>query len=124
MRVLVDMNLTPDWVGFLAAHAVESVHWSAIGDPRASDTTVMDWARRNAHVVSTHDLDFGALLALAGLSGPSVVQVRTEDVLPSAIGSRVINVLREHSRELELGALITVDEANQRVRVLPIRSRS
>jgi predicted nuclease of predicted toxin-antitoxin system len=31
MKVLLDMNLSPDWVGFLAVAGIESVHWSAIG---------------------------------------------------------------------------------------------
>jgi predicted nuclease of predicted toxin-antitoxin system len=42
----------------------------------------MAWARENGHVVLTHDLDFGTLLALTRANGPSVVQVRAQDVLP------------------------------------------
>lgn len=42
----------------------------------------MAWARANDRIVFTHDLDFGRLLALAGRVGPSVMQVRTQDVLP------------------------------------------
>ncbi len=42
----------------------------------------MDWARPSGYVVFTHDLDFGALLAASHAGGPSVIQVRAQDVLP------------------------------------------
>jgi hypothetical protein len=31
MRLLVDMNLTPRWVEFLASAEYEAVHWSSVG---------------------------------------------------------------------------------------------
>jgi predicted nuclease of predicted toxin-antitoxin system len=37
MKLVVDMNLPPRWIGFLAANNVDAVHWSTVGDPRASD---------------------------------------------------------------------------------------
>jgi predicted nuclease of predicted toxin-antitoxin system len=70
--------------------------------------------------VFTHDLDFGALLALTRARGPSVIQVRAQDVLPDAIGDLVARVLAEHAAALESGALVTVEPYAARVRVLPI----
>ncbi|HEX7505517.1 MAG TPA: DUF5615 family PIN-like protein, partial [Polyangia bacterium] len=35
----------------------ESVHWSEVGDPRASDLAIMTWAYDNGFVIFTHDLD-------------------------------------------------------------------
>ena len=61
MKVLIDMNLTPAWLGFLRGHGVEAVHWAYVGDPRATDTAIMSWARERRHLVFTHDLDFSAL---------------------------------------------------------------
>lgn len=121
MNILLDMNLPPTWVEFLAAHGVDAVHWSTVGDPRAPDSALMAWALANDHVVFTHDLDFGVLLALSGASGPSVLQVRTLDVTPEAIGDAVIQVLTLHGGELDRGAIVTFDQASQRVRLLPIR---
>jgi predicted nuclease of predicted toxin-antitoxin system len=72
-------------------------------------------------VIFTHDLDFGRLLALQDLGAPSVLQVRTQDVLPDAIGRVVIAALRTCTNELELGALVTVDPNGRRIRLLPIR---
>ncbi|MGO9833462.1 MAG: DUF5615 family PIN-like protein, partial [Polyangiaceae bacterium] len=62
--------------------------------------------REHGYVVFTHDLDFGTLLALTRARGPSVVQVRTQNVLPVAIGNLVVRVLTEHGASLEAGALV------------------
>ena len=121
MRLLLDMNLAPNWVGFLQEQGFEAVHWSTVGDPKASDATIMEWARRGGYVVFTHDLDFSALLAATEAIGPSVIQARTQDVLPEAIGGDVVQVLRTHAAALEEGAIVTVDKVTSRVRVLPIR---
>ena len=64
MKILIDMNLSPDWTAAFAAENIESVHWSTIGEPRAEDTEIMDYARMNDYIVFTHDLDFGTILAL------------------------------------------------------------
>ena len=42
MRILVDMNLSPQWCGVLAQNGFPSVHWSDVGDPKASDRTIME----------------------------------------------------------------------------------
>jgi predicted nuclease of predicted toxin-antitoxin system len=44
----------------------------------------------------THDLDFSTVLAYTEARGPSVVQLRTQDVLPDAIGTGIVRLLREH----------------------------
>lgn len=124
MKLLLDMNLPPRWVAFLQERGYDAVHWINIGDPRATDVTIMAWARDNGYVVFTHDLDFSALLAISHASGPSVLQVRTQDVLPDAIGEHVVQVLSTHDKVIEQGAVVTVDEANARVRILPIGSGS
>lgn len=80
----------------------------------------MRWARENAHVLVTHDLDFGALLATSGAGGPSVVQVRAQDVTPDVLEPTLVAVLRAHAEALEAGALVTADESSARVRVLPL----
>jgi len=120
MKILVDMNLSPDLCAVLAADGWSATHWSAIGDPRASDRAIFEWARSNEHIVLTHDLDFGAILAVTGADGPSVLQLRHHDVMPAACGRVVSDVLRQFERELRAGALLIVDERQTRVRVLPL----
>jgi len=121
MKILIDMNLSPDWVGVFSKHGIPAIHWLSIGDPRAKDSELMDWARRNSHTVFTHDLDFGTALALTRADGPSVIQVRTQDVTPAHLEKAVVSVLRANESLLDSGALIVLDEARSRVRILPIK---
>ena len=118
--LLLDMNLSPDWAPVLQQHGWQAVHWSDVGDPRASDREIMDWAVAHQYVVFTHDLDFGAMLALSHESGPSVLQVRAENVLPDYLEDSVIAALTQHEADLSSGALVVVDESRSRVRVLSI----
>jgi predicted nuclease of predicted toxin-antitoxin system len=122
MKILIDMNLPPRWVQVFAEARWEAVHWSQVGAPTASDREIMAWARDNGYIVFTHDLDFSALLAATQGSGPSVIQVRTQNILPQAIGNLVINAINQYEEELEKGAIITIDPVRARVRILPLRS--
>lgn len=119
VSLVIDMNLSVEWVAELTAHGWAVVHWSTVGDPRADDSVVMAWALANSCVVFTHDLDFGTTLALTHATGPSVLQVRGQDVLPDEIGPAVRAALRHYDSELAAGALVVVDPKKSRVRVLP-----
>lgn len=121
MKLLVDMNLSPRWVGLLADAGIEAVHWSRIGAKNAPDSEIMIHAGANGYVVLTHDLDFGAILAASHDEKPSVVQIRADDVSPDVIGRQVVVALRQMASELEEGALLTVDPNRTRLRVLPLR---
>jgi predicted nuclease of predicted toxin-antitoxin system len=116
LQIVVDMNLSPDWVANLAAHGWSAVHWSAIGPPSATDAEIMAWAIANQYVVFTHDLDFGTALALTHATGPSVLQVRGQDVLAEDIGPAVLAALRQFQAALEAGALVVVDWKKSRAR--------
>ncbi|HWP49570.1 MAG TPA: hypothetical protein VNM22_20595 [Candidatus Limnocylindrales bacterium] len=39
----------------------------------------------------------------------SVIQVRTQDILPQGLGSRLVQILRQYEPVLESGTLITVN---------------
>jgi len=124
MKIIVDMNLSPDCVEIFASHGLNAVHWSTIGDPRAEDPTLMQWARDNDYVVFTHDLDFGTLLALTQAESPSVIQVRTQDVTPHYLEAMVMDAFNKYESLLESGALIVIDESKSRVRILPLSKKS
>lgn len=76
IKILIDMNLSPDWVPLLQDAGWWATHWSTVGPPNATDRTLMDWAGSNGYVVFTHDMDFGTMLALTHKTRPSVLQVR------------------------------------------------
>jgi predicted nuclease of predicted toxin-antitoxin system len=121
MKVLLDMNLSPEWVGFLANAGIDAVHWSAIGLPNATDVEIMSVAGTHGFVVISHDLDFSAILASTRGEKPSVVQIRGEDLRIQTIGSAVVGALRQMAPELEAGALLSVDLNRTRMRLLPLR---
>ncbi len=120
MKILIDMNLSPQWVEELGRHGWQARHWSAVGDPTATDAAIMGWARTNGYVVFTLDLDFGSLLALTHAHGPSVIQIRAQDVMPHRFGTLFAGILQRYGAFLERGALVVVDEAKSRVRLLPL----
>ncbi len=123
MKFLIDMNLSPRWRGVLQAEGWESVHWSQVGIPSAPDHEVMRWALGQQRIVLTHDLDYGAMLAATRASGPSVVQVRTQDVRPQTLAPLLIPILRQYENELIAGALLIADEVKSRVRLLPLSKK-
>lgn len=120
MKLLVDMNLSPSWVGWLAQRGFDSVHWATIGAPNAPDADILEWARTHKFVVLTNDLDFSAILAATTGRAPSVVQLRMHDLLSDAAVGAVARALEGHHEEVERGALLSIDESGTRVRVLPL----
>ena len=44
MKLIVDMNLSPRWVGVLAGAGIEAAHWSTLGAKNAPDAEIMAYA--------------------------------------------------------------------------------
>ena len=118
------MNLSPAWVEVLREAGHDAVHWSAVGRPGASDRELMDWARRGGFVVLTSDLDLGAILAVTRAEGPSVLQIRAQAVSPERLRDALFAALGRFETELRAGAVVTLDTARARVRILPLQSKN
>jgi predicted nuclease of predicted toxin-antitoxin system len=123
MKMLADMNLSPRWLTFLFDAGIEAAHWSMLGMHNAPDSEIMAYARVHDYVVLTHDLDFGAILAVTHGEKPSVVQIRADDVSPDVIGKQVIIALQQMLVELVAGALLTIDPSRTRLRLLPLQTK-
>lgn len=121
MKLLIDMNLSPGWANIFHEQGWKARHWSTFGDSRATDSEIMEWARTNGYVLFTHDLDFGTVLATTRAQGPSVIQVRAQNIMPESLGPRLVQIVRQYESVLESGALITVDENRSRLRILPFK---
>jgi predicted nuclease of predicted toxin-antitoxin system len=99
--LLLDMNLSPAWVGVLRESGFEAIHWSSVGSPGDADEKILLWAKRSGRVVLTHDLDFGAIPSATGAEAPSVLQLRVRDVSPTGAKELVVDTL---TRAAVLGA--------------------
>lgn len=69
-----------------------------------------------------HDLDFGTMLAHTQAVSPSVIQIRTQDVMPEKAYERFIMVVNKYREFLEKGAIVVIDESRARVRILPLKA--
>lgn len=122
MKLLVDMNLSPEWLGVLSRAGWQAAHWSTIGSPKAKDAELLAWARDRNHVVLTQDLDFGQVLYQTQAVGPSIVMLRVRNELDPAQQTRVCEALQVAAAALESGALLVIDERRARLRRLPIQT--
>lgn len=61
----------------------------------------------------------GTALALTHAAGPSVFQIRGQQVLPENSFEVVLSALRQHENDLLAGALLVFEENRSRVRILP-----
>jgi predicted nuclease of predicted toxin-antitoxin system len=84
----------------------------------------MPYAKALGYVVLTQDLDFSAILAATHGEKPSVMQIRSDDISPKAIGRQVVSSLLQTASALEEGALLTIDPNRTRLRLLPLPPRS
>ncbi len=44
LRLVIDVNLSPEWVPFLTEAGFDAYHWCQVGSPSATDQVIMDWA--------------------------------------------------------------------------------
>jgi len=120
MKILVDMNLSPGWAGFLTGNGIEAVHWSSIGSSDTPDSEIMTYAKANDFTVLTCDLDFGYILAVTHGKKPSVIQIRTGALGHDRIGTVVLNAINLLVADIDKGALVTIDPRKTRVTMLPL----
>ena len=123
MRFLIDLNLSPEWARVLQEARHEAEHWRDLGALTANDVELMAYARLHNYIVLTHDLDFGMLLHATGAEGPSVVQLRMEEVRPAESATLLLQALSEAESALRQGALVSVEPRRRRIRLLPLRKQ-
>jgi predicted nuclease of predicted toxin-antitoxin system len=44
MKLLIDMNLSPDWVSVLKDKNIKAIHWSQVGANDAPDSEIFTYA--------------------------------------------------------------------------------
>ena len=118
MKIVVDMNLSPNWCSVLNRAGHSSQHWSEIGAADSEDREIVDWARANGHIILTADLDFTGILATSGDLRPSVIVMRLGRHSPALHGSLLTGASEMFAEDLRKGAVLSIDNKSLRARLL------
>lgn len=120
MKVLLDQGLPRSAVELLRDRGIDAVHTGDCGLATATDSRILERARRDHRVIVTLDADFHALIALSGAKSPSVVRIRVEGLRAKELVELVQRVLGQCAKELGQGALVSVTPGRVRLEHLPI----
>jgi len=121
LEFIANMNISSLTVNELKKLGWNIVRVSEILEVQTSDIELLSFAREHNKVLITQDLDFSALLAVGGYEKPSVINIRVENPNPDFITSRLVEVVSRMKKELEEGAIVSVDEVSARYRNLPLK---
>lgn len=120
MKLLLDQGLPRSSASILRNANIDTVHVGEIGMAMAEDWEILEQSRQEQRIVVTLDADFHALLALSGAKSPSVVRIRIEGLRGEGLAALIQRILTEWGEELEIGAVLSVDERRMRMRRLPL----
>jgi predicted nuclease of predicted toxin-antitoxin system len=122
MKILVGMNLSPEWVPFLSRPGWEVRRWNEVGRPDAEDPELAAWAAERGFAILTQDLDFSDILFMTQAAAPSVILLRAADELSAEFRAHVLRCLIEAEELLRSPSLLVIELHRARWRQLPIGS--
>ena len=114
------MNIPLKYSALLGKRGVESLRWSDVGSPYASDEEIMAYARNNNLIVLTYNLDFGAILSATHELKPSIVQIRASVMFADRAVDMITSATKQNTTELKKGAILSIDLKKARLRLLPL----
>jgi predicted nuclease of predicted toxin-antitoxin system len=120
MKLLLDQGLPRSSASILRYANIDTIHVGEIGMAMAEDKEILEYGRQQQRIVVTLDADFHALMALSAANFPSVVRIRIEGLRGEGLAALIQRILVEWGEELELGAVLSVDERRMRMRRLPL----
>jgi predicted nuclease of predicted toxin-antitoxin system len=120
VNFLLNVNIPRVLGRRLAADGHMCRHAADVGLARAGDEVIVETARLTSEVIITHDLDYGHLLAFSGQAKPSVIIFRLRNTHPDTLYRRLVESWGEMKSPFERGAIVTIEEAALRIRLLPI----
>jgi len=120
MKLLLDQGTPRSMADILRQAGFDAVHTGEIGMAEAADVEILQRAIAEQCVVVTLDADFHAQLALTQASQPSVIRVRIEGLRAREFAVLLQSVISQCQRDLESGAVVSVQEHQIRIRRLPV----
>ena len=120
MRLLADLHIAPRTVEFLRTLGHDVVRVTELLPATASDETIVVRAAHDGRIILTQDLDFTSIIALSGRATPSLISLRLVSAKIESVNTVLQRVLPVLEPELELGAVVTVEDHRIRLRRLPI----
>jgi predicted nuclease of predicted toxin-antitoxin system len=122
VRFLVDNALSPRVSELLKAAGHDAIHVRDLKLANAPDPEIFDAAAAQRRIVVSADTGFGTLLAVRGVSAPSVVLFRrASQRRPERQAALLLSNLAAVSDALEQGAVVVIEEDRIRVRLLPAK---
>src|SRR5215204_2115844 len=103
MKFVLDMGISPRVAKFLLTHGHDAIHLFDVQLSRAADPDNIEFARQSERIILTHDLDFGALMAISGERLPSVMIFRLTDMKPANVNQYLEVAITKHADELVAG---------------------
>jgi predicted nuclease of predicted toxin-antitoxin system len=119
MHFLADMGVSWRVVEWLRDNGHDATHLREQQLHRLPNGGIFAKAADEHRIILTWDLDFTEIVALSGARIVSAVVFRLMNTRSENVIRRLARVLAESARDLEEGAIISVEESRHRVRLLP-----
>ncbi len=124
MRFLVDMPLSPTLSTWLADQGDDSIHASQVGLALAADSILLTYARQEARIILTADLDYPRLLAIAQADEPGLILIRGGSYSEQEARELVERALSAIPETDFKGSIVVVERGRIRRRRLPLLPQS
>ena len=120
MRFLVDACVDVGVNHWLREQSYDSIHLRDEGLQALPDEEVFAKAGTEERVIVTIDLDFGEILSFSGEKIISTITFRVRNTRAAFLIRRLDAVLPNVLAHLERGAIVIIEDARYRVRLLPL----